>query len=98
MSPRCTASHASRAVNGRGLAATSEIRPLFLPTIFSHDGGLGGRSRIRKSTKAWRSRIWSAGLNRRSKPIVEKDKEEIERQRQKQGMKRREEGEVKKEK
>jgi hypothetical protein len=48
-----------------------------LLTIFSNDGGFGGRSRIRKSTNAPRSRNWSAGLKRRSKPIVDPDLEDM---------------------
>src|SRR5207245_6621062 len=78
-SPRRTASHASRAVYGRGFAATRETSPLFLLTIFSNDGGFGGRSRMRKSTNAPRSRICRAGLKRRSKPIVEPDFADIAR-------------------
>src|SRR5207249_949740 len=70
-SPRRTASHASRAVYGRGFAAWSGISPRFLPTIFSNWGGFGGRSRMMNSTNAARSRSCNAGLKRRSKPIVE---------------------------
>src|SRR3989442_888483 len=70
-SPRWTASHASRAVYGRGFAAWSGISPLFLPTILSNWGGFGGRSRMMKSTNAARSRSCNAALKRRSKPIVE---------------------------
>src|SRR5204862_533229 len=70
-SPRRTASHASRAVYGRGFAAWSGISPRFLPTFFSNWGGFGGRSRMMNSTNAARSRSCNAGLKRRSKPIVE---------------------------
>ena len=79
ISPRRTAAQASRALYGRGFADTSGISPRFLPTIFSNEGGLGGRSRMRKSTNAARSRSWSAGLKRRSKPIVEPDFADIAR-------------------
>src|SRR5581483_1116791 len=63
--------HAPRAVYGRGLAELSGIRPLFLATIVSKDGGFGGTPSIRKSTKRALSRNCSAGLKRRSKPMVE---------------------------
>jgi hypothetical protein len=59
------------ALTGRGFAELKGMSPLFLATIVSNDGGFGGTPSMRKSTNFAFSRNWSAGLKRRSKPMVE---------------------------
>ncbi|PYN05422.1 MAG: hypothetical protein DME02_19965 [Candidatus Rokuibacteriota bacterium] len=69
--PACAASHASRALIGRGLAAVSGSRPRFFATIVSKAAGFGGMPSMMKSTNRALLSKWKAGLKRRSKPIVD---------------------------
>jgi len=52
VAPACAASHASRALIGRGLAAVSGSRPRFFATIVSKAAGFGGTPSMMKSTNA----------------------------------------------